>query len=284
LLVDDRRSLRCVVVTSGSPPVPPETVLRGGRRVTFYDLSDCLSNDTSAFELNRHEITYLTPKQIAVSGAFGLAESDWPDGRALQAETVTLSTHSGTHVDAPAHYGPPLEGDARTIDEVPLSWCFGPGVRLDVRGVDRADGVRVATIEAELERIGHALVPGDIVLVWTGTNLRQPGYENKHAGLRREATAYLVERGVRMIGIDAWTVDRAVDVMVAEAKSGAIEQAFESHLYGREREYLQIERLANLDQLPRPTGFTVCAFPFKLEGASAGWTRVVAIVEESGAA
>ncbi len=267
-------------MSSGSPPLPPETVERGGRRVTFYDLSDCLSNATSEFEFNRHEITYLSPEQIAASGAFGLGPDDWPGGRALQAETVTLSTHSGTHVDAPAHYGPPSDGRARTIDEVPLSWCFGPGVRLDVRGVDRVEGVRAATIEAELERIGHELAAGDIVLVWTGTNLRRPGYENAHAGLRREATAFLVERGVRMVGIDAWTIDRAVDVMVAEAKAGTLEQAFESHVYGREREYLQIERLANLDQLPRPTGFTVAAFPFKLEGASASWTRAVAIVEE----
>lgn len=118
------------------------------------------------------------------------------------------------------------------------------------------------------------------MLVWTGTDLRQPGYENAHAGLRRDATAYLVERGVRMIGIDAWTVDRAVEVMIDEVRAGTLEQAFESHMYGREREYLQIERLANLDQLPRPTGFTVFAFPFKLEGASASWSRVVAIVDE----
>ena len=117
-------------------------------------------------------------------------------------------------------------------------------MRIDVRGVDRVEGVRAATIETELERIDHELAPGDIVLVWTGIDLRQPGYENRHAGLRREATAFLVEHGVRMIGIDAWTVDRAVDVMVSEAKAGTLEQAFESHLYGREREYLQIERLA----------------------------------------
>jgi kynurenine formamidase len=267
-------------VSNGNSPLAPETVAREGRRLTFYDLSDCLSNDTAGFEFNRHEITYITPEQVAAERAFGLEPSSWPDGRALQAEVVTLSTHSGTHVDAPAHYGSAPGRVARTIDRVPLSWCHGPGVLLDVRSLDRVEGVRAADVEAELARIGHAVAPGDIVLVWTGTDLRRPGYENAHAGLRREATAYLVERGVRLIGIDAWTVDRAVDVMVEEARSGVLAQAFESHMYGREREYLQIERLANLDQLPRPTGFTVSAFPFKLEGASAGWARVVAIVEE----
>ena len=82
----------------------------------------------------------------------------------------------------------------------------------------------------------------------------------------------------RLIGIDAWGLDRAVDVMVEDAKAGRA-QVWESHLLGREKEYLQIERLANLDQLPSPTGFTVYAFPFKLERASAGWARVVAIFE-----
>jgi kynurenine formamidase len=54
----------------------------------------------------------------------------------------------------------------------------------------------------------------------------------------------------------------------------------ESHFYGKENEYLQIERLANLEAIPVPYGFIVIAFPFKIEGASAGWSRVVAIGEE----
>jgi kynurenine formamidase len=266
---------------SGDSALPPETAVVGGRRLTFYDLSDCLSNETSAFEFNKHEITYLAPEEIAAAGAFGLGVDDWPDGKALQAETVTLSTHSGTHVDAPAHYGPAASGRTMTIDEVPLSWCYGPGVRVDVRDLDRVEGVRPADLERELERIGHELSPGDVVLVWTGTDLRRPGYENAHAGLRREATEFLVDAGVRLIGIDAWTVDRAVDVMVEEARAGTLAQAFESHVLGREKPYLQIERLSNLDALPAPTGFTVVAFPFKIEGAGAGWSRVVAIVDET---
>ena len=124
-----------------------------------------------------------------------------------------------------------------------------------------------------------AVVNGRRLLVWTGTDLRRAGYENAHAGLRREATELLVDRGVRLIGIDAWTVDRAVDVMVEEARAGTLAQAFESHMLGREKPYLQIERLANLVTLPGATRFTVVAFPFKLERASAGWARVVALAD-----
>ena len=247
---------------------------------TFYDLSDCLSNETSSFEYNAHEITYVTPEATAAQSAeWGLGPEYWPGGVALSAEHVKLSTHSGTHVDAPAHYGPATHGAARTIDEVPLEWCFGDGVLLDFRGIDRATGIRRSDVETELTRIGHVLRPLEIVLVMTGTDLRQPGYEQMHAGLRADATEYLVDQGVKLIGIDAWGLDRPFDLMIEDARAGRA-QFWESHLLGRDKEYCHIERLANLHLLPRPTGFLVSAFPVKLERASAGWARVVAIFDE----
>ncbi len=260
----------------------PETVIRNGRTQVIYDLSDCLSNSTAEFEPLRHQIDYMTPEEsiAATTEMWGLPAEHWPGGVALAGEVATIGTHSGTHVDAPWHYGPATSGRALTIDEVPLSWCFGAGVRLDVRGLSREAGATRADVEAELDRIGHELRPLDVVLVWTGTDLKQPGYENRHVGLRRDATEYLVDAGVRLIGIDAWGLDRPFDLMAAEAKAGDNAQLWESHLLGREKPYLQIERLAHLDELPAATGFTVYAFPFKIEGASAGWSRVVAIFDE----
>jgi kynurenine formamidase len=246
---------------------------------TFYDLSDCLSNSTSSFEFNKHEIAYRDPSDtVEESAAWGLGPEYWPGGVALAAETVTLSTHSGTHVDAPLHYGPAESGHTRSIDEVPLEWCFGDGVLLDFRGHDRVRGITRPDVEAALLRIGHTLKPLDIVLVMTGTDLRVPGYESRHAGLRADATEFLVDSGVKLIGIDAWGLDRPFDIMIEDARAGR-SQFWETHLLGRRKEYCQIERLANLETLPRATGFTVCAFPCKLERASAGWSRVVAIFE-----
>lgn len=259
---------------------PVEVVERAGRRLTIVDLSDVLSNATAGFEPLPHSIDYMTAEQGAEVGFHGLGPEHWPQRAAFAGEVVTLSTHAGTHVDAPAHYGPAAEGRARTMEEVPLSWLFGPGVVLDVRGASRVEGVRTADVEAELERIGHVLRAGDVVLVWTGTNLKEPGYDLRHAGLRRDATEHLVDRGVRLIGIDAWGLDRPFDVMAEEAKAGDTAQLWESHVLGRSKEYCQIERLANLELLPAPTGFTVFAFPYLLERASAGWARVVAIYEE----
>ena len=90
-----------------------------------------MSNETSAFEFNPHAITYLTPEATAAERELGpQARSFWPDCFGLAAEVITLTTHTGTHLDAPGYYGP-TEPKRRTIDEVPLEWCFCDGVVLD---------------------------------------------------------------------------------------------------------------------------------------------------------
>lgn len=260
-----------------------EVFERGGRRVTLIDLSDCLENETAAFEPSPHSIQYSDPvKGLAVSeGWVGLGAEHWPGGQAWVAETVTLSTHAGTHIDAPWHYGPAAHGAARTIDRVPLRWCFGDGVVLNMTHKGRGEGIAREDVEAELQRIGYTIKPYDIVLIRTDVSkhFKEPGYDQLHPGLRRSATEWMVDRGVKLIGIDAWGLDRPFEVTVPEAKAGEA-QFWESHLLGREKEYCQIEKLANLDQLPRPFGFTVMAFPVNLRGTSGAWSRVVALVEE----
>jgi kynurenine formamidase len=261
----------------------PEVFERGDKRITLIDLSDRLENATSAFEPNPHTIEYTTPEQSVATAEqrFGIPPSFWPDGVGWAVERVTLSTHSGTHIDAPAHYGPARQGQARTIDQVPLRWCFSDGVVLNMTHKQLGAGITCADVQTELARIGYTLQPYDIVLVRTDTSkyFKQPGYDMRHAGLTREATEWMVEQGVRLIGIDAWGFDRPFDAMIEEAKQGTT-QFWEAHLLGREKEYCQIEKLAHLDQIPRPSGFQVIAFPVNLRAASAGWSRVVALIED----
>ena len=265
-----------------------EVIEAAGQRLVAYDLSATLTNDTSAFELNPHTIEYTTHEDMAkISGEVfeGLTPDYFPGGKLFNIETVSLSTHAGTHVDAPHHYGPPVTGVAKTIDQVPLRWCFGDGVRLDLTAKAPGAGITRDDVERALDAAGHALKPFDIVLVWTGTSRHfdEPGYEKIHPGLRREATEFLVDQGVRLIGIDAWGLDRPNHIMIEEARAGDKDQLLESHVFGREREYSQIEKLANLDRLPVSTGFTVAAFPIKIDRASGAWARVVAFVPESAA-
>lgn len=198
-------------------------------------------------------------------------------------EKITAITHTGTHVDAPYHYGPESEGKpARRIDEVPLEWCFAPGVRLDFRHLNDGDEITVEGLKAALEKIHYTLSPGDIILIQTGADQR---LESKayfqQPGLGREGTLWLVEQGVRVIGIDAYTVDRPFHSMKADFKeTGDAEAIWPAHFAGIEKEYCQIEKLANLDQIPVDHGFMVSCLPVKIEGASAGWCRAVAMIPE----
>src|ERR1700722_7697686 len=149
-----------------------ESFVVGNRRLTMYDLSDSLGNDTSSFEPNPHHIDYRTADKTAAmtEEMFGLGAEMWPDGQVWNVEVVTLGTHSGTHVDAPIHYWPARSGHARTITEAPLPWCFGPGVPLDMPHKGAGDGITAADLEAELARIDYQLQPLDIVLVMTGAS------------------------------------------------------------------------------------------------------------------
>jgi kynurenine formamidase len=216
---------------------------------------------------------------------FGVKAEDlvWSGGLGWAVEEVRAITHTGTHVDAPYHYGPVSEGKpARTIDQVPLEWCFGPGVVLDVRHKASGEFIRVADLEDALRQIGYRLRPLDIVLLQTGAD-RRLGSADYFAqpGLGREGVLWLIEQGVRVIGIDAYTLDRPFASMVADyRRTGDGRFIWPAHFAGITREYCQIEKLTNLDQLPRPHGFYVSCLPVKIEGASAGWCRAVALVPE----
>ena len=180
-------------------------------------------------------------------------------------------------------YGPTSEGKpARTVDQVPLAWCFAPGVVLDVRHKAAGEFITVEDLEAALQRSGHQLRSLDIVLVHTEADKRlgSPNYFAQ-PGLGREGVLWLVERGVKVIGIDAYTLDRPFADMIADYKrTGDGRYIWPAHFAGIEREYRQIEKLANLDQIPRPHGFYVSCLPVKIKGASAGWCRAVALVPQ----
>ena len=213
----------------------------------------------------------------------GLMAKDLPDGQGWAVEQVRLSTHNGTHLDAPWHFHPTMNRGERswTIDEVPLEWCFQPGVKLDFRHLPDGHVVSAAEVEAELARIGHTLAPLEIVVVNTsaGAKYGQPDYVPSGCGMGYEATMYLLERGVRLTGTDAWSWDAPfVHTAKKYAATGDASLIWEGHKAGRHIGYCHIEKLHNLDQLPA-TGFTVCCFPVKIERASAGWTRAVAIID-----
>jgi len=213
----------------------------------------------------------------------GLRAEQLPDGKGAALERVRITTHNGTHLDAPWHFHPTMDGGKRaiTIDEVPLEWCFSDGVKLDFR--DKADGYvcTAADVRRELDRIQYRLKPLDIVLINTaaGQAYGTDRFIDSGCGMGREATLFLLEQGVRLTGTDGWSWDAPFSYTRDRfARTGDASIIWEGHKAGREIGYCHLEKLANLDQLP-PFGFQVVCFPVKIEKASAGWTRCVAVLE-----
>lgn len=213
----------------------------------------------------------------------GLEPAQMLEGMGPASEELEITTHVGTHMDAPWHYHPTMNRGERaiTIDEVPLEWCIGPGVKLDFRHLPDGHVVTPAQIQDELARIGHTLSPGDIVLVNTSAGLRygHDDYLAKGCGMGRDATLFLTDLGVRVCGTDAWSWDAPLVHQRAEiARTGNAALAWEGHKAGAEAAYCHMEKLSNLESLPA-TGYTVCAFPVKVARGSAGWVRAVALFD-----
>ncbi len=248
----------------------------------IIDLSTPLKNQSN--EILGPQVIYHDHRAgaAAFGPSFGLEPTDFPEGRFGAAETLSLSTHSGSHLDAPYHFWPTSEGrPARTIDQVPLEWCYSDGVVLDFSHKRRGEVISPQEVGQALDKIGYQLKPYDIVLIRTDIykHFGEPGFENMHPGMSPEATLWLIEQGIKVMGIDAWGWDRPFDIMAAEVKQGIKGKLWAAHFVGREREYCHMEKLANLDRIPRPFGFKVAAFPINIERASAGWVRAVAIIE-----
>lgn len=204
------------------------------------------------------------------------------DGEGWAVEEITsLMTHNVTHVDAPWHYNSKIRGErAASIDELPLEWFFSDGVVLDMTSKGDGERVEAGDVESALARIGYALKPLDIVLVRTGRDAfyGQPDYVWRGCAVTLEATRWLFDRGVRVMGIDAWGWDGPLDRQAREAlarrEPGVFWAAHQADL-----PYSQIERLVNLGSLP-PFGFKVACFPLKIRGGSAGPARAVAILPD----
>lgn len=214
----------------------------------------------------------------------GATENDLPKGLAWAIEFVHLTTHSGTHLDAPYHYHPTMNNGERawTIDEIPLDWCIGNGVVIDF--TDKPDGY-AATIDdfkGKLEEMDYTLKPRDIVLVHTSAAGKwgTPEYLTSGCGMGREVTLWLIEQGIKVVGTDAWSWDRPLGLIAKDfQKTKNKDLIWEGHFAGIEKTYCHIEKLTNLDKLP-PYGFKFFCLPIKIKGASGGWIRAVAMLEE----
>lgn len=198
-----------------------------------------------------------------------LWSSYWHGDRSLTYQ-VTMNEHSGTHVDAPAHFISDANPEAHvTIDRVPVGKLMGRGVRIDCRNF-QAGATVPANYLADWERQHGSIRERDIALFdfgWSSRWALRPGHQAYIAdwpGVAMETAEWLISRKVAAIGVDTLSPDSP-----AALRDGPI------HPRLLEKQVLIIENLRNLDQLPE--FFAFLALPLKIAAGSGSPIRAVAL-------
>ncbi|MBN2482929.1 MAG: cyclase family protein [Candidatus Omnitrophica bacterium] len=210
-----------------------------------------------------------------------ITKDDLPDEEFLSLEIVHSPVHVGTHLDYSFHYGSRSEGrPSKTAEEIPLEWCVQNGVRLDLCYKQPFETIGAEDIRRALEKIGYTLKPLDIVLIYTGSDTLYgtPRYFSDYPGLDNSAIDYLLDHQIKIFGVDTMGIDRPYKYMMKDfLEKREARYLWPAHFYGRTREFIHIERLANLGALP-DHGFTVSCLPVRIRQTGAAWARVVAML------
>lgn len=114
---------------------------------------------------------------------------------------LTMSDHSGTHVDSFKHFGPGGE----SIDQMPLEDFYTEGIALDLSHVALRAAISVAEMEKALKQSGQEIKQGDTVLIYMAFNKRvhfdDPRWQHDFPGLEPAAVHWLADKGCKMFGM-----------------------------------------------------------------------------------
>jgi len=211
-----------------------------------------------------------------------IKKSQLPDEEFLSLEIVHAPVHIGTHLDYSFHYGTKSENRAaKTSDEIPLEYCYQDGVKLDLRHKKPNQVITADDIVSALKKINYSLKLFDIVLINTGADkfYGSPKYFTDYPGIDLTAIDLLLDKGIKIFGVDTMGIDRPYKFMLKEfIDSNDPKKFYPAHFYGRKREFIHIERLANLETLP-DYGFKINCFPIRIKNTGAAWARVVALLD-----
>jgi len=168
-----------------------------------------------------------------------------------------------------------MRDDAPGPEGIPIEYCYGDGVCLDFRHLPKGTGISVNEVKQALSKIHYTLKPLDIVLIHTGAGKIQhtDAYLTDHVGMTGKAIHWLLDQGIKMMGIDAVTFDPPVWAMFER------KQYWEAHRVMLTREYYHLENLCNFEKLPA-CGFKLSLVPVKWVNTTAAPVRAVAIIEE----
>lgn len=194
----------------------------------------------------------------------GDTAKNFDDGFSYKSFGLLLSDHGPTHVDAIAHLDP--TPGAPTIDEMGLGHFCGVGTCIDVSTANAHEYITADDLEAAVEAGGNLLQPWDVLLLRTGTADRLGGtraYTFDYPGLDKSAADWLVEREVKVFGVDSPSPDNPVS------------REYPIHMMCRARGMTHYENLANLGVLVGRR-FTFMGFPLRVRGGTGSPVRAVA--------
>lgn len=183
-------------------------------------------------------------------------------------KSILMNEHGPTHVDALAHFGP----EGATIDEMPLDTFHGSGKAIEVTKYDGASDAKItiSDLKNALDEADTEIEEGDVLLVNTGhydETYPDQEYVDDYVGFTADATEWMIDQGVKNIGVDAPGPDNSDDMR------------FPMHQVCRDRGVPHMENLKNIDKVVGKE-FTFSGFPLKVRDGTAGPTRAVAILED----
>jgi kynurenine formamidase len=178
------------------------------------------------------------------------------DSHGYDSEAMFMSTHTGTHVDAPSHFAPGLA----SIDMIPAGRLVCSAVL--IRAPKKANQL---VERKDLE--GYQAKEGDAVVIATGWEKRvaSGNYMTENPGLSEQAARYLARKKVNAVAIDGPSIDAGAD------------SKFSAHNILLPSNILIVENLCNLSKIST-NRFMLVISPLKLGGATGSPARALALV------
>jgi kynurenine formamidase len=177
-------------------------------------------------------------------------------------ELLFLSSHTGTHLDAPYHF---LEKGAK-IHEISLKKLVSNAVLIKSRKKSN-ESVTKTDIQ-KFEKKHGKIASFSSVIFYTGwqRNLQKKYYFTKNPGLSVSAAKYLASKKISLVGIDSPSIDLGTD------------SKFSVHQIFAKKGILIVENLANLEKI-KSSKFHLVVLPLKLKNATGSPVRAIAFVE-----
>lgn len=175
---------------------------------------------------------------------------------ACNVSRLCLSSHAGTHIDAPYHFF----HDGKTIDTIELSRCIGVARLLDFT----AKGPRDIITESDLARYDAVIQDGARIIIYTG-------WYNIYPDKR-----YFYEMPELSIGACTFLADKNITCLALDIPSINYSQFEEAHSILLKKDILIVESLTNLGQLQEDT-FVFIVLPLRIKGCDGSPCRAIAI-------